>query len=201
MNNWLEQAEGNITHEHDRTRHEDRMDAKKEAIQENYRANQKCFNDFLEELKELVDRVNQLPVELRHPFGKITYRTKKSSLDNHRNYVSSSQRYKKRMYRSVFRFFKTYTIKWIRVAYFTVSSNPGMIDIELKENKLPRVRMTINGEKERMRRNRLRNSKDSKDYRFSIKVEELSEMLSRDIIDWLAFKSELEEISLFNETH
>lgn len=197
MSNWLEEAERNIASVNDKSKSEDKLHNKKEKIRKNYLDNQIAFDSFIADLKKLVDRVNHLPTESRDPFGKISFYTKESKLNNHLHYISSSARVKKRMYKNVFHLFKTYTFKRIRVVYLTVSSHEGKIDVELKENMLLRVRMTRAGENERLKDPRRKN-KDRKDFLFRFDLNSLNGSEPRDIIDWLAFKKEMEEILFFD---
>jgi len=196
MSDWLEEAEGSIAFGNDHDRLDEKIRKKKESIQENYLANQSLYDNFIQELKSLSKRVNELPAEYREPFGKISFHVKDSKLNNHLRYLSSSTRIKKRMFKSVFRFLKIYNFKRVRVAYFTVSSEMGKIDVELKENMLLRVRMTRTGENERLKDPR-RKKKDRKDYRFRLDLNKINGNESRDILDWLAYKKEMEEIQFF----
>lgn len=196
MSNWLEEAEGSIALSNDHDRLDEKIRKKKESIQKNYLANQSLYDNFIKELRSLSKRVNDLPAEYRDPFGKISFHVKDSKLDNHLYYLSSSTRIKKRMFKSIIHFFKTYTFKRVRVAYFTVSSEMGKIDVELKENMLLRMRMTRTGENERLRDPR-RKKKDRKVYRFRLDLNSINGDESRDILDWLAYKKEMEEILFF----
>lgn len=198
MSNWLEEAENSniLVDEHGSL--EEKLELKKKAIQQNYLANQSRFDEFNVKLKELVKRVNDLPAEYREPFGKISFCSKETKLDNHLYYISSSMRIKKRLYRNVSRFFKKHTFKKIRVAYFTVSRQQGMIDIELKENLMLRMRMTRTGENEQLKY-KGKKSKDRKDYLFRLDLNRLEGKEAMEIIDWLVFKNEMEDISFFNE--
>ena len=198
MSNWLEKAENEAAFGNDTSNFGEKLRLKKEAIQKNYLDNQFYYDNFIVELEKLVNRVNDLPLEYRQPFGKINFHSKDSKLNNHLYYISSSSRIKKRMYKSVFHFFKQYTFKKIRVAYFTVSAQPGLIDIELKQNMLLKVRMTRAGDNESLKDPR-RNNKDRKDYRFKFDIKQIDGEQARDIIDWLAFKKEMEEIVFFRE--
>jgi hypothetical protein len=196
MSNWLEEAESSIAFGNDHDNLEEKILNKKESIQKNYLANQSLYDNFIQELKSLSKRINKLPAEYREPFGKISFHVKDSKLDNQLHYLSSSTRIKKRMFKSIFHFFKTYTFKRVRVAYFTISSEMGKIDVELKENMLLRMRMTRTGENERLKDPR-RKKKDRKDYRFRLDLNNINGDESRDILDWLAYKKEMEEILFF----
>jgi len=196
MSDWLDQAESNIASvDDDHSKQEEKFLKKQEAIRENYQANKVLFDSFITDLKKLVERVNKLPAEHRQPFGKLGFHFKDSKLDNQLHYFSSSTKVKKRMYKNIFHLFKTYTFKRVRVAYLTVSSQQGMINVELKENMLLRVRLTRSGEHERLKDPRRRN-KDRKNYRFSLELQNMNGTEPREIIDWLAFRKEMKDIHL-----
>ena len=198
MSNWLEQAESVYAFGDVDIRLDERLEKKRSAIEKNYRLHHHEYDSIITQLKSLIDRINNLPVEFRHPYGKLNFHYKESKLNNRLHYVSSSYRIKKRLYNSIFRFFKQYTFKKVRVAYFTVSSEEGFIDIELKENLLLKVRMDREGKHEKIRRPRPNNS-DRKDYRFMFDLNAVTVSVSREIIDWLAFKTEMEEVSFFEK--
>ena len=197
MSNWLENAENSAAEMEEQGGLKEKLRQKKEAIRKNYLDNQIQYENFIAELDKLVNRVNDLPLEYREPFGKISHHKKDSRLDNHLNYLSSSQRIKKRLYKSVIHFLKIYTFKRIRVAYFTVSSHPGKMDVEIKENLQLKVRMNRAGENERLKYPGKR--KNRKDYRFRLDLNNIGEKEAMDVIDWLAFKIKMEEISFFEK--
>jgi len=116
MSNWLENAESSAAEMEEQGGLKEELRQKKEAIRKNYLDNQIQYENFIAELDKLVNRVNDLPLDYREPFGKISHHAKDSRLDNHLNYLTSSKRIKKRLYKSVIRFLKIYTFKRIRVA-------------------------------------------------------------------------------------
>ena len=83
------------------------------------------------------------------------------------------------------------------MTYITVSSVPGKMDVEIKENMLLRVRMTRTGENERVKYPGKRRYR--KDYRFRLDMNNTGVKEAMGIIDWLAFKIEMEKISFFRE--
>ena len=150
MSNWLEEAESKKSLMDENGASLDRTELKKEAIGQNYQANKELYESFIQRLEGLAIRVNNLPMEYRESFGKINYKFKESKLNNHLYYLSCSKRIQKRLKGSIFTYFKKYNFKHIRVGYFTVSRKMGMIDIELKENLLLRVKMKTNGDDDKI---------------------------------------------------
>jgi len=199
MSNWLEEAESRKSVIDENGSSVDRGRQKKKAIAENYQSNKELYDRFISQLEDLAIRVNDLPMEYREAFGKINYKFKESKLDNHLYYLSCSQRIQKRLKKSIFTYFKRYNFKHIRVGYFTVSRQMGMIDVELKENLLLRVRMKTNGDDDKISSRRRKNN-DRKDLIFRLKLDSIDENTGLEIIDWLAFKKEIEEISFFADS-
>jgi hypothetical protein len=196
MINWLEEAESRkrVTGENDVSA--DRIQLKKEAVRQNFQANQQLYDNFIKHLTGLVERVNNLPMEDREPFAKLTLKSKDSKLDNHFYYLSSSRRIQKRLYKNLFKYFKKYNFKHIRVIYLTVSQKMGMIDVELKENLLLRVRMKANTDKGKTKSQKKKNE-NRKDYIFHLNLSAIDKNIAMEIIDWLVFKKEMEQISFF----
>jgi hypothetical protein len=198
MSNWLEDAERKKVLDDENASSEDRVQLRKAAILDNYQSNKELYDGFIAQMEELAIRVNDLPLDFRTSFGKLNYKYKESKLDNHLYYISSSRRIEKRLKKSIFTYFKKYSFKHIRVGYFTVSRNMGVMDIELKENLLLRVKMKTNGDDERTSSRRRKND-DRKDYVFRMNLNSVNEKTGMEIIDWLAFKKNMEDISFFSE--
>jgi len=198
MSNWLEEAESKKALEEENTSITRRIEQKKEAILQNYQANKALYEGFINHMEDLANRVNELPMEYRETFGKINFRLKESKLNNHLYYLSSSKRIRRRLRKSIFTIFKKYSFKHIRVGYFTVSREMGMVDIELKENLLLRVRMKSNGDDRKTSTRRKKND-HRKDFVFRLELSKISETTSMDIIDWLAFRKKMDKISFFDQ--
>ncbi len=196
MSHWLEEAESFKELDEGRTADE-AIKKKKKAIRENYETNGEKYELFLKELQSLADRVNNLPKEFREEFGKLNYNFKDSKLDNHLFYLSTSRRVQRRLYQGIFTYFKKYTFKHIRVAYFTMAREMGMFDIELKEKYLLRVRIKTDDEKKSKRKKpMLKGSR--KDFVFRLGFDEVDKNTALQIIDWLAYRQEMENVSFFN---
>ena len=198
MSNWLEEAESKKKREEEAASITKRIEQKKDAVRQNYEANKDLYEGFIQQLKELSGRVNDLPMEYRDSFGKINFRVKESKLNNHLYYLTSSKRVKKRLHKSFFTFFKKYSFKHIRVGYFTISREMGMMDVELKENLLIRVRMKSNGGDKKTSSRRKKND-HRKDFVFRCDIKKMNENSAMEIIDWLAFRKPMEQISFFDK--
>ncbi len=198
MSHWLEEAERKISQDDEKLSLENKLKARKEGIRINYLENKAYYDGFISQLEEISVRINELPLEYRMVFGKLNFNSKESSLGNKLYYITSSQRIKKRLYKGVLNFFKKHHFKYIRVAYFTVSRHPGLIDIELKENLLLRFRMKANGDR---KKSSIRKNKqgDKKDQLIRLNMKEMSKEKAMEIIDWLVFKKEMEEISFLSK--
>jgi hypothetical protein len=198
MINWIEEAERSSVMENDPEKLREKIRVRKEKISANYQANGKAYEEFAGLVKSLAERINNLPIEYRESFGKVNFRKKESKLNNSLYYVSASSRYRKRLYTGFPAFFRKTSFKHIRVAYFTISRHMGMADIELKENRLPRIRVDAGGES---RRNRNIRRKDwgRKDHIFRLDINGLDEKTAMDIIEWIAFRREMETMAFFSD--
>ncbi len=184
MSHWLE-AEEQIQSSGSKG-NSDSMRIKRAEIQSNYALVSKKYKTFLDELYDLTDRVNALPLQSRADFVSIDGKEKDSKLDNHLNIFSSSRRKYKASFLEFFRFAKKKKYKNIRVVYFNVSSRQGMIDIEVKERTLLRLSMRDN------------QADDDDSQRVTRQVHVISsfpvELLDHEfalgVIDWLAFKQD-----------
>ena len=194
MSNWLEEAESRKSLEEENDSSISKTELKKEAIRKNYEAHQSFYEEFINHLENLAERVNDLPMEYRDSFGKINFKHKDSKLDNHLFYLSSSRRIKKRRKKSILTFFKKDNYKHVRVGYFTISREMGMLDLELKEKMLRRVRIQANDDDKRSGAKRSKNN-INKDFVFRIKMDILKKETCMELIDWLAFKKKMEDIS------
>ena len=167
----------------------DSTSSKRGEIERNFALVSAKYNDFLDDLYNLIDRVNSLPVESRSDFGAIEGKDKDTKLNNHLNIFSSSRRKYKVSILDYLRFFsKRKKYKNFRVVYFNVSSRQGMIDIEVKERTVQRFSHASD---------KVESDDDRHVSRQVHIVEYLPvEMLDHDfalgVIDWLAFKQDSE---------
>lgn len=193
MPHWLEEAEKHNIPESDSSR-KVRITKKYQSIQENYAQFKQPYDAFIDNLHQLIIRVNNLPAPKRVPFGKMEGREKESKLDNRLNIFSSSQRIKKSGLFGFLPFTKTEHFKHIRVIYMNISDKPGMIDVEIKEYILQRE--LLRSDKSATKEKTGRQSKLHVIYQ--LPVEEANEQLGLEIIDWLAFSKEIADCLFFS---
>ena len=198
MSHWLEEAESRKDMVESNSAAEI-IKKKKTDILENYNANGKMYDGFLKELESLAERVNNLPKEYREDYGKINFNFKDSKLNNHLFYLSTSRRIHKRLYKGLLTYFKKYTFKHIRVAYFTIAREMGMVDIELKEKYLLRKRINPDDDKKRNKRSSKKYKNGRKDYVFRLPLDQVNSNTALQIVDWLAYRQEMEDISFFKQ--
>ncbi len=198
MNTWLDEAESKSRPTKDNSIHGEKIRKRKEAITQNYEANKDTYDSFINELRALVDRVNNLPIEHRREFGKLKMNAKNSKLENQLYYITSSRSVKKRVVINLSTIFNKAHFKNIRAGYFTISRHPGMADVELKENLLLKVRLKTNGKNEHAMKMK---KKDwgRKNELFRMNMEAMNNNLAMEIIDWVSFRKEMEEVSFFSE--
>lgn len=200
MNNWLEEAENKNKKPDDSANIFAKIQSKKKDVARNYEANKDAYDAFFQELAGLVQRVNGLPLEYRKQFGKLKIKEKESRLNNKFFYLSSSRRVSKRLYSGFLSFFSMSHFKNIRVCYFTVSRKMGMVNVELKENLLIKTRVKASGESKRTASMK---KKDwgRKDYLINMEMTSLNRERAMEIIDFIAFKIEMEKLSFFKDDH
>lgn len=185
MDNWLEEIEGKEKKKVSLSeKAKQRIQAKKEKVATNYQKNATSFDSFIKNLNELVSRVNSLPEEERQDFIEIDSRHKKTEFDNHLHIFSSSKRVfvtKKKYY-----LFgdKKYRYKYIRVVYFNISKDIDKVEIEIKEKYLPKghKRKYLNEDIHRL---------------YKLNFDVLNQELAYQFINWLAFKKEVNNLSIF----
>lgn len=191
MAHWLEDAERKIQRKERRPSESVRIQEKKFLIQQNYDKNKSSYDGFVNKMKELVERVNNLPMEMRDPFGHMDAVEKESKLDNHLVYFLSKVRIRKRTILSTFPFIKFTSFKQIRVMYFCVSKYPGKVEIEVKENYLKKTRKDGHIDNIKHHDHKEEDDHDNIDVIFLWDMEKLTNELAYQIIDWLAFKEDL----------
>jgi hypothetical protein len=190
MSDWLEEAEKRARHDGLSQGQSERFQVIVDRIQENYEKNQKVYDDFVRFLIDLVKRANSLPQELKPTFSKIDAIPKPTKLNN-QLYIFSSSRHSKQRKPGFFSFLKPVHIKNVRVFYISVSRQLDKIDLELKESKLERKRKRIDS------KNSLPHSdKDRVDIVFHYPMDKLDHEFANKALDWLAYKSDLEELPL-----
>lgn len=196
MGHWLEEAEKEgrsnepgSSLQHERTVH------KKERILANYIRYKIQFDEFISGMHNLIDRVNCLPVAKREPFGMMEARSKDSKLNNQLNIFSSSRRLLRPGRTGLFSWFRKYHFKHIRVLYIHVPQVSGKAEIEIKENYL--VRTALSSKNKSGKGIKPAGKSEKLHVLFYFDMNNLSNDVALDIIDWLAFSRELEDTDFF----
>ena len=140
MSHWLEDAEREEQHKiHKPLKDSAKIQDKMFRIKQNYEANKDSYEVFVNRLKDLCERANNLPMEKRDPWLHIDTKAKDSKLENHLYYFSTSERFDKRLITKAFPFVRNQHFKHIRVIYFSVSKEMDKAEIELKEDYLAKT--------------------------------------------------------------
>lgn len=196
MINWLEEAEQELEKKKGSKKNSARILDKKFRIQENYKKNKDKYDGFIAKLNELVDRVNNLPIEKKQPFGHINSKEKKSRLNNHLNYFSSSNRIEKLRFKGFLKLFKLSHYKNVRVIYFSVSRHIDIVGIEIKERSLLKERMRTNSKTDDKKgvKDSKHKDQDRIHFKFAWDMNKLDEELAIQVISWLAFKEDIRNL-------
>jgi len=187
MDNWLEEIEGREKKKVTLSeKAKQRIHAKKEKVLLNYNKNGSTFDDFIKNLNELISRVNSLPEDERSDFIEIDSRHKKTEFENHLNIFSSS----KRVYISKKKYYlfgkKNYRFKYVRIIFFNISKEFDKVEIEIKEKYLPK------GHKRKY-------LKEDIHRLYKLNFDILNNQLAYQIINWLAFKKDINNLSIFEQ--
>ena len=184
MSHWLDAEEQ--SHSTNTKGHKHSLRDKVGEVENNYAQVSGKYKDFLEDLYNLIDRVNSLPLVSRADFGSIDGREKDSKLNNCLNIFSSSRRKYNASFLDFLHFSKKRRYKNIRVAFFNVSTRQGMIDVEVKERTLLRLSHEVDKPAENADRGVNRQAHIVT----SLPVEMLDHDFALGVIDWLAFKQD-----------
>ena len=197
MSHWLDDIERIESRKRRSAADSARIQDKKFRIQQNYEKNREVYDGFMQKLLSLVERVNNLPLEYREVFNKISGQQKRSKLDNHLHMFSSSRRTEKTMFRSFLQPFKSVHFKHVRVIYFNVAKVMDKVEVEILEEFL---------EKKRRDGKVIPEHEGGKDFKkpegdndkfhqiFYYDMSKLDEGFAYQIIDWLAFKENVDHL-------
>lgn len=202
---WIEEAEQQLNkRESTRKSIHSRIDQKKNDVKTNWDENHDAFLTFLDSMEDSIDRVNNLPREARLEFGRIEWKEKSSSLQNHLTKFSSSRRKIIRKFNGLLSPFKPVHYKNTRNIFVSLSRSIGYVLIEIKEIHAPRIRLEENHESMLAALIRFFKKKErtvTHRAKVHIKMEELSNELVLYCIDYLAFKNDgKERFNLNNNT-
>ena len=208
MSDWLEEAERRQRYKEKRSvRSSSKILENKERIRNNYEKNRNLYENFIYDLNDLLERINNLPSKYRKDFGKIIYKSKESKLNTHLNFYTSSRRLKKRRFKNLQSLFKFSHQKNVRIVYFSVSKHIDKIEVEIKEVSMFREKIRRdkleNGKKKALKTKNDKISKDDHEESndkikllFHYEMEKLNKDFAKEFIDWLAFKKNTEQLPI-----
>ncbi len=197
MAHWLEEEENRQKRKKDRLeRARERILLKKESIKKNYLKNKGKYNGFIAELDKMVEGVNNMPLDKRKVFGKISSKSKKTKLDNQFHFFGSSSRFKKRKNKGLFSRLKLYHYKHIRVIYFSIAKEMDKVEIETKESYLIRERKKerVSDEKKSHDEVNKHEGEERDDRLYIFDIDKLNRNVAMYIIDWLVFIEDIEHL-------
>jgi hypothetical protein len=199
---WLDEIERKERRKHRSASDSARIQDKKFRIQQNYEKNHLIYDGFMEKLQGLIDRVNNLPMEYREVFGKITSKQKDSKLENHLHYFSSSRRIQKMQFKSLLRPLKNVHFKHVRIIYFNVAKVIDKVEVEVLEEFLEKKRRDgkVIPEHESGKGFQKPQSENDKFHEiYYYDMDKLNEEFAYQIIDWLAYRENLEHLTVVSE--
>ena len=202
MAHWLDEIERRESRKKGSGSGSARVQDKKFRIQQNYNKNKEIYHGFLDKLQDLVNRVNNLPIEYREEFGKINLHQKDTRLDNHLSYFSSSRRIEKVGFKSLLQPFKTVHFKHVRVIYFNIAKLMDKVEVELYEELLEKKRRDgkVIPEYENPGHSvKPHSDKDKFHQIFYYDMSKLDEELAISIIDWLVFREEVNHVPIVHQ--
>lgn len=201
MGHWLDDIEKQESRKRRSARDSARVQDKMFRIGQNYEKNKERYDRFIQKMESLIERVNSLPMEHREVFGKIKFEEKRSKLDNHLHYFSSSRREEKMKFGGLLRPLKNVHYKHIRVMYINVAKLMDKVEIEIKEDLLEKKRrdgqvITEDDHKSR------RDSDDERDRFHEIyyyDMDNLTDEFALKVIDWLTFHENLSHLPVIHD--
>jgi Rad3-related DNA helicase len=199
---WLDEIERIENRKHRSASESARIQDKKFRIQQNYEKNRDIYDGFVGRLDNLVERVNNLPMEHREVFGKITGRVKDSKLNNHLHFFSSSRRTQKVQFKDILHPFKNIHFKHVRVIYFNIAKIMDKVEVEILEELLEKKRRDGKVVQEHEMGRDFKTPHSDKDKFHGIyyyDIEKLTDELAYQIIDWLAFREDLNHLRIIRD--
>ena len=196
---WLDDIESTESRKHGHAADSARIQDKKFRIQQNYEKNGQAYEEFIVKLHGLVERVNNLPMEYREEFGKISFKEKESHLDNHLKYFSSSRRTEKMEFKGFLQPFKNVHYKHVRLIFLNIAKVMDKVEVEIREEFLEKKRRDGKVVPEHESPNHFEKPHSEKDKFHEIyyyPIENLTDDLAYKILDWLAFKENVDHIPI-----
>ncbi len=184
MKSWLEEIEERELKKAALSANtEQRIQLKTEKIAANYLQNKDHYENFISNLTGLVQKANSLPNDEKKDFSQIDIQLKDTNFNNKLTVFSSSTRFSISKKKYLFFGNVVFRFKHIRVFYFSISKELGKINIEYKEKYLSKG-------------NQLKHIKEDSHFSYVLDFGILSDELAYQIINWLAFKSEINELHI-----
>ncbi len=198
MPHWLEEAEREEQRKRERpSRESAKVQDKIFRIRENYKANKKAYEDFIDYFFDLCSRANTLPAEKKLPWNQIDFKQKESKLDNHLYYASTSESLDKIVKTTAFPFIKRQHYKHARSVHFNISKKMDFAEVEIRDDYLAKTRLrTDDKDKEKI----LDDGFPRLKVVFEYEIAHLNRELAINILDWLAFKKDVTSLP-FGEEH
>lgn len=194
MGHWLDEAEKRQELKHRRDDFKRVMQYRKERIEKNYGRHGEAFDAFKNTMIDLAQRVNNLPVEEREPFGAITFKKKVNTPQEHSYYLRTSLRKQKFEWRGFMKLFRKAHYKHVRSVFISLSSHDGFIHFELNEHDLKKERLTDQADQEKKKGgDKKERYKGRFMYRYDLS--KADDSLARDLLDWLTYRSSREKIA------
>ena len=202
MAHWLDEIERQESRKKGSASGSARVQDKKFRIQQNYQKNKEIYESFISRLQGVIERVNNLPFEHREIFGKINIKQKDTKLDNHLNYYSSSRRTEKTEFKNLLHPFHTVHYKHVRVIFFNVAKLMDKVEVEIYEELLEKKRRDGQVVEEHENPKDFHKNHSDRDKFHEIYYYDMARLdsdLALKIIDWLAFREEVNHIPIVTE--
>ena len=201
MVHWLEEIERQESKKKRSGRDSARVQDKMFRIKQNYENESRLYNHCILKLDALAERVNNLPVEHREIFGKITFKAKQTRLDNKLHYFSSSRRVQKTEFGGLLNPLKNVHYKHVRLIYFNIAKIMDKVEIEVKEEFLEKKRR--DGKLEDDHKSHSVKPKDERKDRFHqvyyYDMSNLTDEFAFKIIDWLTFHENIDHLPVIHD--
>lgn len=192
MGHWLEEAEKEVKGLNKQSRSAGFLD-RKMRIRKNYAAHAETYDNFIKKLNELIKRVNALPLDKKQPFGNIDSQSKESKLENHQYIYKSSKRFEKKVYQGSFLdLLKPKHLKHVRVLIITVSSQPGKVGLDIRDESMLKEKIVIDKDVVQEKK-KYRDETRFHEY-LHCEMSDLNDKMALKFLDWLAFKSEVYDL-------
>jgi len=174
-----------------------KIQQKIEDIKQNYEANKKAYDDFINALFSLCQRANTLPPESREPWGLIESKAKESKMNSHLYSFLTRERFDMRVPTKSFPFIKLRHFKHVRKVMFSISTTLDMVNVEVYEDYIAKTRLSENYDSD----NKYSGDDGLDRYHFvyHYAIKELNETLALNLLDWMAFREDIDHLPFTTE--